>query len=500
MTQETNVIHCGDNLGIMKGMESESVNLIYLDPPFFSGRNYDVIWEGVNGNDHSEVRSFKDTEWYRGECPKCGREVIKADRFCPACGTSLENVKVVPKNDIYAYIDWMIPRLTEMHRILKSTGSIYLHCDHHAVHYLKIEMDRIFGMGNFKTQITWRRCHPKGSPKTFANNSDYILYYTKNSECIFNVGYGEYKETTLKMYKYNDNDDKGKYRLVSVNKPDIYGYKYDLGYGENCPGNGYRWTEKTMREKIADGLMVIKPNRVPQQKRYLSESKGVPFDNVWTDVENVKKPMYPTEKPAELLERIILSSSNPGDIVFDPFSGCSTTLVAAKRLGREWIGIDVSPTACSVIADRLNVPTWKIEGMPITTEELHRMDPDIFQQWVCDRMEANNTNTTPEKHGGGDGGIDGIVRANVLTTGFEGAFVQVKRTKNVGVNTVKALYATITDPDNEDGTTNGFVVALSFGKGAIDKAASYNNAGKVNITLVKAENIAEKGYFDIGGK
>ena len=318
MTDQTNVIHCGDNLEIMRKMESELVDLIYLDPPFFSNRNYEVIW-----GDGQETRSFGD-RWEGG---------------------------------INHYVGWMVERLTEMYRILKPTGSIYLHVDHHAVHYLKVEMDKIFGMNNFKTEITWRRCHPKGNAKTFGNNSDYILYYTKNKDFVFNMQYGEYSKKTLETYKYNDNDGRGNYALVAINAPGGNGYRYNLCCNEKIPDSGYRWTEETMKKKILDGMVVIRQGRVPRQKRYLSDSAGVPFDNVWTDIENVTKGEscgYPTQKPEALLERIIKSSSNPGDVVLDPFCGCGTSLAVAKRLGRRYIGIDVSPTACELSKKRLS--------------------------------------------------------------------------------------------------------------------------------------------------
>lgn len=482
---QTNVIHCGDNLAIMEKMPDESVDLIYLDPPFFSGRNYDVIWEGEG--DHSEIRSFKDTEWYRVQCPKCDREVVKAENFCSACGASLEDAKVVSKNDIYAYIDWMVPRIKEMHRILKPTGSIYLHCDHHAVHYLKIEMDRIFGIDNFKTQITWRRCHPKGNAKTFANNSDYVLYYTKGKNFTFNIQYGDYSDVTLSSYKFNDHDGRGSYSSVSVGSIGNGGYEYDIGYGEKQPSSGYRWKYETMMQKIKDNLVVLKIGKVPRQKRYLSESKGVPFDNVWTDIENVKSPIYPTEKPVDLLNRIILSSSNPGDIVFDPFCGCATTTIVAKDLHRRYIGIDVSWRACKVIAERLKIPIHSIKNMPLKNADFTKMEPMEFQQWACDQMEANNV----MPGGGADGGVDGIVRLNLLTTGYEGGLLQVKRSKNVGVDKIDRHFGVM----SKNNVKKGFIVALSFSKGAKEAAAEYTNSGKAEIILVKAEDIAEKGYF-----
>lgn len=460
MTQETNVIYCGDNLEIMRDITKfpdESVDLIYLDPPFFSGKDYEIIW-----GDKEETRSFGD-RWSGG---------------------------------IQHYVGWMVERLEEMHRILKPTGSIYLHVDHHAVHYLKVEMDKIFGMNNFKTEITWRRCHPKGNAKTFSNNSDYILYYTKSRKCTFNIEYGDYKEKTLSLYKYNDNDGKGKYRLVAINAPGGNGYKYDLGHGEKCPPSGYRWTERTMKKKISEGLVVIKLNRVPQQKRYLSESKGVPVDNVWTDIENVSSPRYPTEKPEVLLKRIINASSNPGDIIFDPFCGCATTLAVAKDLHRRWIGIDVSPRACQVMIDRLGISNRNIAGRSITKKELYAMNPYEFEDWVCLQMTARNENPNAKegKGHGGDKGIDGIIKSTLSVSKYRGAPIQIKHnTKNgIGINVVKNFFATLHDLKK----TTGFIVAISFGKGAVEQVAKYKNEGSVEIILVKAEDIAEKGYFE----
>lgn len=446
----TNTIHCGDNLEIMRNMPDESVDLIYLDPPFFSGRNYDVIWEGVNGNDHSEVRSFKDTEWYRVECPKCAREVIKADRFCSACGASLEHATVKSKNDIYAYIDWMIPRLKEMHRILKPTGAIYLHVDYHAVHYLKIEMDRIFGMNNFRNEIVWCYTGPSNTKKWFPRKHDTILFYTKGTDWTFNI-----------------DNIKIPYKAINSQK-----------------GNSIIWGKNGMTDD--DIKSQLNKGKIPEDW----------WDNM-SPVGRLKNERlgYPTQKPEALLERIIKASSNVGNIVFDPFAGCATTMAVAQRLGRKWIGIDVSPTACAVITKRLHISVWQIEGMPMTTEELAKMEHYEFQQWVCTRMQAKNTSPDPTRHGGADGGIDGIVKSTLDTTGYAGALIQVKQSRNVGVDTIDKHYAVMTKPNNPHKNKMGFIVALSFGKGAVEQVTAYNNEGKVEIILVNAEDIAEKGYF-----
>jgi len=285
-------------------VDDESVDLIYCDPPFFTQRDFGTF----------------------------------NDKF----------------NDIEAYLQWLRPKLEHCYRVLKQTGQMYIHLDHHAVFQVKVLMDEIFGIGKFKTMITWERCGSKGNSKTFANNSDYILYYTNSNKFAFNTQYGEYKESYLKMFKYDDHDGKGKYRVQAINAPADGGYKYSLGCGEVLPSRGYRWTEETMQKKISEGIVVIKHGKVPVQKQYLSDNKGVPYDNVWTDIENVKTPLYPTEKPGELLERIILSSSNLRDTILDPFCGCGTAVMAAQKLGRRWIGIDVSPEAIEISKRRMS--------------------------------------------------------------------------------------------------------------------------------------------------
>jgi site-specific DNA-methyltransferase (adenine-specific) len=417
-----NRIYCGDNLKIMREMESESVDLIYLDPPFFSGKNYEVIWK-----DGTEVRSFKDTEWYRVGCPNCAREVVKADRFCPVCGTDLKDAKVTRSNDIYAYIDWMVPRLTEMHRILAPNGSLYLHVDWHAVHYLKVEMDRIFGMKNFQNEIVW--CYSGGgaSKNKFARKHDMILFYKKTAASIFNTQYTKYK---------NPN-------------------------GRHSGGTPYREEGKLMDDWWVDLPVVASGSK---------ERLG-----------------YPTQKPVSLLERIINASSNPGDTIFDPFCGCGTTLAAAQKLGRSYIGIDISPTSCMVISDRIN-HFDRIIGMQYTDDEWMTMEPHEFQNIVCNALHAKNTSPDPSKASGADGGIDGIVKSELVTVGFAGVPIQIKRSKSVGVDTIKKLEATMQHMKSKP--TIGIVVAVSFGAGAKKQAILAKELG-LNIILIEAKDIHE---------
>lgn len=441
MLKDMNQLYCGDNLKIMHGMEDESVDLIYLDPPFFSGQNYEVIW-----NDGSEVRSFKDTEWYRVECPKCEREVIKADKYCPKCGTSLQDAKITRKNDIWSYIDWMVPRLKECHRILKSTGSIYLHCDWHAVHYLKVEMDRIFGTDNFRNEIVWHYTGNSVPKNSFPRKHDNILFYSKGNEITlkFDEILQPYSELTLK--RYNHTDEAGKKYKISA---------------------------------LKDGK---------QEVVYAKEGKYP--DDVW-DIPIVRskkeKLGYPTQKPEALLDRIIKASSNKDEIVFDPFCGCGTSAAVAQKLERQYVGIDISSIACKLIASRVSFPIDEIVGLPRTVEEVSAMEPHEFQDWVCKRMTAKNTSPNPKTASGADGGVDGVVHSPLLNPEFHKAPIQVKQSNGVGINTVKNFFATM--DDLERGV--GFIIALSFGKGARELVAKYKNRGKVTIHLLTVDDIID---------
>lgn len=448
-------IYCGDNLKIMKDIPDESVDLIYLDPPFFSGRNYEDPWK-----DGAGPRSFKDTGWYRVECPKCDRDVIKVERFCPNCGTELtKNAKITRKNDIYAYIDWMVPRLKEMHRILKITGSIYLHVDWHAVHYLKVEMDRIFGMDKFHNEIIWYytgRENPK--QQVFPRNHDTILFYTKNARSYtFNVQFKSLNDKYVKSHFTKHDTDGRVYRLQPNGKKGHY-------------------------------------------KQYLDESKGSPVNDVW-EIQRLNSMAkerlgYPTQKPEALLNHIIKTSSNKGDIVFDPFCGCGTTVAKASNLLREYIGIDISPTACRLIANRINYPESEIIGMPYTLNEYHKMEPNEFQDLVCSTMHARNTSEKKTgKSTGADGGIDGIIKdQDVFCYRFAGCPIQVKRSKSTGINTIKNFKASMELPNEKIGYKPkkvGFIVALSFGPTAEKVAKQFEG---YTIHLIKAEDLNDFSF------
>ena len=502
---QTNCIICGDCRDQLARIPDGSVDLIYLDPPFFSGKNYEIIW-----GDGAEIRSFEDTKFYMVVC-ECGEEFPAHHKFCAKCGASYKDAKERRSSDIEVYLDWLRPRLERCRDVLKDTGSIYVHLDHHAVHYIKVIMDDIFKDGDFNTEITWRRCGSKGNAKMFANNSDYILFYSKNkSKATFNIQYGEYSKSTLNMYKFDDHDGRGLYGSYDISAPGGSGYKYDLGYGEKQPSGGYRWKKETMLKRIEEGVVILKRGRVPRQKRYLSDMKGVPFDNVWTDIENVKSPIYPTEKPEALLERIIKASSNPGDVVLDPFCGCGTAVSVAQKLGRKWIGIDVSPTSCKLMINRLRdikgdwirINEADIIDLPRTCGELRKMDPFEFQNLVIAKLDGKQNSKKV-----GDHGIDGWTYKTDdfgmrhKQIGFDAA-VQVKRSgdvpgkskqskqsTSVGTPTVDRLVGAMAgDTDNTDGK-HGIIVAFSFSSNAYTQVKNLKTKAGITIELITVKEL-----------
>jgi len=382
----SNLIYCGDNLEILRKIPEKSVDLIYLDPPFFSNRTYEVIW----GNG-AELAVFQD-RWQGG---------------------------------IKHYIGWMIPRIREMHKVLKDSGSIYLHCDWHACHRLRVVMDDIFGERNFQNEIIWHYTGGGRSKNYFSRKHDTILLYSKGSIMTFNID--------------------------EVRVP----YKETSGY--------------------AQGGIVSKKGKL-----YLPNPKGTPVDDVW-DIPIInplskERQGYPTQKPEALLERIIRASSNRGDIVLDPFCGCGTTLVVAHKLDRKWIGIDVSSKACRLMEARLNkigVSLIRVIGAPKTIAELKKITPLEFQHWAIDRISG-----TPSKKAVFDMGIDGY-------TFLDYNPVQVKQSERVGRNVVDNFETAV----RREGKTAGYIIAFSFTKGAHEEAARTQQEDGLDIKLVSVNEI-----------
>lgn len=385
---KTNVIYCGDCQKMMKEhIPSASIDLIYMDPPFFSNKQYAVIWE--NG---AEIRAFEDM-W---------------------------------KGGIKHYITWMEPRLFECWRVLKPTGSMYLHCDYHANAHLRILMDGLFNKKNFQNEIIWRIGWVSGyktQKKGWIRNHDTILYYTKSKKFTFNKEYIPYP----KDYVRRDG-----------RKP----------VGKGIP------IEDTWNCHSADRLDSI------MIKSFSKEKMG-----------------YPTQKPLALLKRIVKASSNPGSTVLDPMCGCGTALEAAERLGRKWIGIDVSPTACKVMVERIRsrlnyrISEKDIIGLPRTIDELKSMKPLEFENWVRQRLHAIKPQLDD---------VDGIIHE----IGFI-KLLEVKQRVRIGRRVVYVFETAM----RVHKAKSGIIVAFSFSRDAHEEVARAKLEDDLNIELKKVEDL-----------
>ena len=451
----------GDNLEVMKTLESESVDLIYLDPPFFSNRNYEVIW-----GDKGEVRSFED-RWAGG---------------------------------IEHYIVWLKDRIVLMHRLLKKTGSIFLHCDWHANAYIRVEiLDKIFGEANFINEFVWKRSSTRSSiSKAARRNYDTIFFYTKSKKYTFNQIFVELSEASKELYKHKDK--KGYFQvvplLVSGKRKGATG-KVWKGIDPNKQGKeGMHWvtTPDKLDEYEKKGLVYFPPQgNTPRLKYYIEQSPGVPLGEVWDDIKLVQGSEsigYPTQKPEALMDRIIKMASNEGDLVLDPFMGGGTTAIVADRLHRRWIGIDQSVMAVKVTELRLNKQQDLYNSVSYITR-LHKYDYDTlrykdafeFESWIIQQFGG-----IPHNKKGGDFGLDGKMP--------DGTPIQAKRSDNVGRNVIDNFFAAIQRSDKKLFAQNkkekkpvGYIIAFSFGKGAIEEIARLKVKESVIIELVAVDKI-----------
>ena len=435
-----NRLYYGDNLEILRNREyfpDACVDLIYLDPPFNSNRNYNVLFKSESGVDsEAQITAFEDT-WHWGETAEdTYRDLIT---FAPEkVSTAIEALlNLIDRNQMMAYLVMMTARLVELRRVLKSTGSLYLHCDPTASHYLKIVLDAIFGVENFRNEIIWQRAPSKGlASRRLPTNHDIILAYQKSQKARWNademfVPYDmdDLDEKTLEQYSDVDEDGR-RYSLTSLVNPNRD--RPNLTYEFLGITRVWRWTKERMQQAYEDGIVVqTKPGNVPRQKRYLDEQKGKPLGDIWTDIpplqgdaaENLK---YPTQKPEALLERIIRASSNEGDIVLDPFCGCGTAIAAAHKLGRQWIGIDITHLSIALQKYRLqdmfelaSGADYEVIGEPATEDAARELAQDSanegryqFEWWALSLVGAKPVGgQAGSRRGkkGSDKGIDGVI-------------------------------------------------------------------------------------------
>ncbi len=357
MNVKNRTIFENDNLFVLRGMDSESIDLIYLDPPFNSNRDY-----AAPIGSQAAGAAFKDT-WTLSDVDNAWHGEI-ADRE-PALYLAIHTAESIHGKSMKSYLIMMAVRLLEMKRVLKKTGSCYLHCDPTASHYLKMMMDSIFGKNNFRSEITWKRVTStqKGSQhrsKRWGNNADILLYYAASPSAALRPERELTAPEILKKFKLMDKDGERYYNGAPIWRYPSMGERPNLCYEwrgfVNPHPSGWRLSKERLEAEYQKGNIVIRPDGKLERRTYLKDYKGAAYGNVWDDVSPPAKEErtgYPTQKPIALLERIIKASSNDGDVVLDPFCGCATTCVAAERLSRQWIGIDISEKAIALVRMRL---------------------------------------------------------------------------------------------------------------------------------------------------
>ena len=479
---DTRVIYCGDNLEQLKKLPDASIDLIYIDPPFNSNRTYEVFW-----GETKERRAF-------------------ADRH----------------DSTRAYIEFMRPRCVELARVLKKTGSFYYHCDWHASHYVKVMLDQIFGEGSFINEIIWKRqsAHndaKQGSKHLGRIHDTLFLYCGGDVNYYFKHLYRPYEEEYLeKFYKHVEPGTGRRFQLGDLGAP-----------GGAAPSKGnphyeflgvtryWRYSRERMQELYEQGQIVqTKPGAVPRFKRYLDEGQGVPVSSVWDDIKpiqshDMERLGYPTQKPLKLLERILEISSNPNDIVLDAFCGCGTALVAAQNLNRQWIGIDISPTACRVMAKRLrdvcrlreDENFWRhgkgfvVRDLPWTEKQLRVIPPFEFENWAVIALGG-----IPNKTQVGDMGIDGRIypvgsepaaagkEAGQLDFMDEWYPIQVKQMDKVGRPDIDKFEAAMIRSKRK----KGFFVGFDFSSDAITEIGRFFKSEHIVIVPLTVKEILDE--------
>jgi DNA modification methylase len=501
-------LYYGDNLGFLAEMDDETVDLVYLDPPFNSSAQYNVIFERRDGSG-AQAGAFYDSWTWTDESERAFERVMKRGGTIADTLSGLKSF--LGKDDNMAYLCMMAPRLIELKRVLKPTGSIYLHCDPTASHYLKILLDGVFGLPNFKNHIAWKRSDSHSDVKRkWPAISDHLLFYAKDPDTEITPQYKPYPERTLRewyLYLELPNGstrrmtkgeietqqipvDARRFNTADMSAPaggGMAAIKKETGKpngwhvykGYSPPARGWRYSPETMAELDADGLLLFpksKSGRI-MLKRYLDKQRGVVAGDIWDDIQHLRAATsealgYPTQKPLALLERIINASTKPGDVVLDPFCGCGTAVDAAQKLGRKWIGIDITHYAITVIEGRLkkqfNGLVPPVVGRPEDLAgawDLARRDKYQFQWWANWLVGVQNYR---EHKIGADRGIDGKIFFMNGPYGTGRVIVSVKGGDTVNPSMIRDLIGTV---DSEKAELGLFVCIADPSAGMATSAA-----------------------------
>lgn len=495
----SNKLFFGDNLQVLREhVVDRSVDLVYLDPPFNSDMRYNVLFE----TDHDKRRTaqaeaFRDTWFWDQEAESAFGDIARIGGPLALFVNALYGA--LGRSDLMAYLVMMAVRLHELRRVLKTTGSLYLHCDPTASHYLKIMLDGIFGAERFRNEIVWKRTGTHSDSKTWSRVSDSILFYTAGREFCWNTPREAYsKEYLSDKYRHHDGDGR-LYQLDNMTSPSprpnmMYEWK-----GFPFPAKGWRYEKTTMAKLDAQGRLwyptkmdgSYDPTRRPRLKRYLDEMEGGVMGNVWTDIAPLNSQAkerlgYPTQKPLALLSRIISASTNPDDTVLDPFCGCGTSVHAAAVSGRAWIGIDVAYHAIEIIADRLHQTLdlkegrdFAIDGRPndfASAVKLAERDKYQFQWWANYLVGVQQLREIKK---GRDGGVDGeIFFPAGPGRGFGRILTSVKGGHSVGSAEVRDFRGAL----EREGADGGLFICLR------------------RPTRDMTQNAASAGFFSVGAE
>jgi DNA modification methylase len=453
MASEKNKLYYGDNLDVLKlYVKDESVDLIYLDPPFNSRQDYNVLFAEKDGSQSSsQIHAFEDTWEWNIEAERTLEQIIeKGGRVADA----LRSFRTfLHGSDMMAYLAMMAPRLVELRRVLKETGSIYLHCDPTASHYLKILMDAVFGPQFFRNEMIWKRTTAHSDGKRAGRIHDVILFYSASEELTWNKVYQPYETDYVeKYYRYKD-EDGSRWASGDVAAAGPGPARYFDGVLRNPPpGSHWRFAQGQIDEYVKSGRIYFTENGFPRIKRYLKDMKGTVLQDIWAD-KDVQPVVswsdeglgYPTQKPEALLERILNASSNEGDLVLDPFCGCGTTVQVAQHLNRRWIGIDITHLAIGLIKQRLSdafgpeiKSTYDVIGEPTDyagAAALAAENKYQFQWWALGQVGARPA----EQKKGADRGIDGRLYFHDDTSGQSKQIIFSVKAGSVSVPQVRDL-------------------------------------------------------------
>ncbi len=428
---DKNRLYYGDNLDILRNREyfpNEFVDLIYLDPPFNSSRNYNQLFKDESGS-HSDaqIKVFDDTWHWGPEAEETYADLVE-NASEQLSSTIIALRRIVGTNPMMAYLVMMAVRLEQLHRVLKPTGSLYLHCDPTASHYLKIILDTLFGVDAFLSEIIWKRTSAHNSAKRPGPVHDTILMYSKSKRYTWNKQFSTYDEDYIQKF-YRHEDERGRlYRHSDLTGAGIrHGETGKPWKGIDVTLRGRHWMKPPSELDVLElegRILWPKKGAMPVYKRYLDEMKGVLLQDVWTDIAPLgahekERLGYPTQKPESLLERIIAASSNPGDVVLDPFCGCGTTIAAAQKLDRQWIGIDITHLSVTLqkarLKDSFPDAEYEVVGEPKDVASAHLLAQDDryqFQWWALSLLKAKPVGGDADNRKGKKGkdrGIDGVI-------------------------------------------------------------------------------------------